>query len=167
MFLQHRQRIGGETLQGQAIRPAVNLKKVFAQKRYVGDAFAQRWKMNGYDVNPIVEVFTETPRPRHLFQRLVGGRDKPEVDSARGASAQALNLVILKHAQQLGLQGQRKRRNLVQKKRAAIGQFNVARPRFGGPGKRAALAAEQLRLDQILWQRRAVQPDEWLVGSDG
>ena len=122
-------------------------------------------KLNGNDVDAVVEIFAEFAGASHFFERLVGGADQPEIDLAEGAAAEALNLVIFEDAEQLGLQRQGEGRNLVEKERAAVGHFNVSGAGFGGAGERAALAAEEFRFDQVLGKRRTVQPDEGLVGA--
>ncbi len=73
-------------------------------------------------------------------------------------------LAFLQHAQQLGLQERRHLADLVQHQRAAGRQFEQADAVGGGAGERALLVAEELRLDEILRQRRAVDLDERALG---
>ena len=54
-----------------------------------------------------------------------------------GAASQALNMVIFEDAEQLGLEGQGEGRDLIQKERSAVSQFNVPGSGFGGAGERA------------------------------
>ena len=80
------------------------------------------------------------------------------------APAEPLNLGGLKQrAQQLGLQGHGESCYFIQKKRAAVGELDLPRARFGGSGKSATLAAEQFRLNEILRQCGAVQANIWLI----
>ena len=88
-------------------------------------------------MNAVEEIFAESPGSHHLFEWLVGGADEPEVDLAMIASSQPLHLVIFQNAQQLGLQRHCQSRDLVQKKRAAIGHFETPHPVRLGVGKRA------------------------------
>ena len=50
--------------------------------------------------------------------------------------------------------------DLVEEEHAAVGLLDAARLGADGAGERAALVAEQLRLEQLIGQRRAVDRDE-------
>src|SRR5260370_13742120 len=165
MFLKYRQSVGGESLDRQTIRDAVHLEEVHAKQRNAPRALPQRGQMDRTHVNSVIEVFAEPSRSSQLLQRLVSRADQPEINLPQRPSAEPLHLMVLQHTQQLGLQRQRKRRNLVQKKRASIGQLNLSRSRLRRPGKRSALAAKQLRLNQILRQCRAIESNIRLIGS--
>ncbi len=98
-----------------------------------------------------------------LHRRLgidVGRADQPEVHLDEAIAADRPVLALLQHAQQLGLQQQRHLADLVEHQRAAGGQLEQADLVAGRAGERALLVAEQLRLDQLLRQRRAVDLDE-------
>ena len=71
--------------------------------------------------------------------------------------ANALQLSTLQKAQHLGLQRHRHLANLVEKQCPAVRRFNPPGARLHRPGKRSARMAEQLRLQQRLRDRRAVQ----------
>ena len=68
--------------------------------------------------------------------------------------------LLLHHAQELGLQGQAQVLDLVEEERAAGGQLDLARLGLAGVGEGALLVAEQLRLQQLLGDGRAVDLDE-------
>ena len=76
-------------------------------------------------MDTVVEVFAEFAGARHLFQRLIGGADEPEIDLAALPPTQPLHLPVFEHAQQLGLQRQGQGGNLIQKKGAGVGQLNL------------------------------------------
>ena len=57
----------------------------------------------------------------------VRGGDHPHVDAARGAVADAADLAVLEHAQQLGLQRARQLADLVEEQRAAAASSNSPR----------------------------------------
>ena len=69
-------------------------------------------------------------------------------------------LALLQHAQELGLQVRRHLPDLVEQQRAALGHLEQAFLVHRGAGERALLVTEQLRLDQVLRDRRAVDLDE-------
>src|SRR5208283_2790178 len=125
VFLKGSKRIGGQPLNGQSVGQAMELEKVIAKQGNVANAFAQRRQMNRNHVNAIVKVLTKAPGADHLLERLVGGANEPKIDLAMGAPAQALHLVVLKNAQQFGLQRSRQRGNLIEKERASVGQLDL------------------------------------------
>ena len=64
-----------------------------------------------------------------------------------------------------GLERQRKIADLVEKQRPAMRQLELARLSRVGARKRALLVAEQLGLEQVLGNRRAVDRDKRAVGA--
>ena len=75
-------------------------------------------------------------------------------------AAEPLELAVLEHPQQLGLRRLVQVAHLVEEDAAAIGQLELAAPQRGGAGERAFLVAEELALDQLGRDRRAVDLDE-------
>ena len=75
-------------------------------------------------------------------------------------AAEAHELALLEHAQQLGLHRRRHLADLVEEQHAAVGLFDASGLGRHGAGERAALVAEQLRFEQLIGQRRAVDGDE-------
>src|SRR5271168_3017580 len=141
----------------------MNAQKVVRQQGDIPSSLTQWRQLDRHHVNSVVEVLTEFARARHLFQWLVGGADQPEIDLPGLASTQPLHLPVFEHAQQLGLQWHGEGGDLIEKKRTAVRQLNL--PWFGlvGAGEGAPLVTEELRLDQVLRQSRAVQADERLA----
>ena len=86
--------------------------------------------------------------------------------TARGARlADALELPLLQHAQQLALQLERDLADLVEKQRAAVGQFEPADAVAQRAGEGALDVAEELALEQFARDRRAVDPDQRPVAA--
>jgi hypothetical protein len=79
--------------------------------------------------------------------------------------AQALQLAALQHAQQLGLHGQRELADLVQEQRALMRLLELAAALAQRSREGPAHMAEQLALDQVVGQGRAVDADHGLVGT--
>ena len=88
---------------------------------------------------------------------------RPEVGLDGARPADRAELVLLQHAQQLGLEGWLHLADLVEQDRAAVGQLEQARSLGNGTGEGAAAMAEQLRLDQITRDGGAVDLDERAV----
>jgi hypothetical protein len=81
--------------------------------------------------------------------------------------ADALELLFLEHAQQLGLQVGADLADLVEQQRAAVGELEAAFALLVRAGEGAAFVAEQLALEQRFRQRGAVHADERACGARG
>ena len=75
----------------------------------------------------------------------------------------ALELALLQRAQQLHLHLDRDLADLVEEERPAVGELEAPRLAGHGARERAALVAEELALDELLRDGRAVDLDERLV----
>ena len=131
-------------------------KQVARERLDVGAALAQRRDANRVDVEPVQQVAAEAPLRHRLVEVDVGRRHHAHVHLARALRAQTLDLAVLQHTQQLGLCRQRQVAHLVEEQRAAIGALEAPGARRVRPGVGALLHAEQLGLDQLGRQRRAV-----------
>ncbi len=118
VLLQRRQRVGVDSLYWCSVSRAVNLEKMFAKQRDVSRSLPEGRKLNRYHVDAIVKILAKPARSHHLLQRLIGCADKAKIDLTKCSAAQTLDVMILEHAQKLGLQRQRKRCDLIQKQRA-------------------------------------------------
>jgi hypothetical protein len=96
----------------------------------------------------------------HLRQVGVGRAHQTDVNLQRLAAAHALQFAIFNHAQQLFLYQHRRCRQLIEKQRPAVGALKAPGMALAGAGKGAGFMAEQLRIEQIFIQRRAVQRDK-------
>ena len=118
--------------------------------------FAQRRQSDREDAEPVEQVGTELALAGPAFQVAVGGRDQPHVGPDRFAAADALEGLVLQHAQQLGLHRQRHVADLVEEQRAAAALLELADPAAVGAGEGALLVAEQLAFQQVLGDGGAV-----------
>src|SRR5262249_61018428 len=91
--------------------------------------------------------------------------DPARVDADRPLAADPLELALLQQPQQLGLHRRRHVADLVEEQRAAVGLLELAEMSCRGAGERAFFVAEQLRLDQLGGNRRAVDADERTIAS--
>ena len=115
------------------------------------------------DLQSIVEVFAEAARDDLLLEISIGGRKNAQVDLPRRIGAEGLERPVLEDPQQLCLCQQRHLADLIEKQRAAVGRHeaSVAPDRRAGEG--ALLVAEELRFEQTLGERGAVDGDEGFV----
>ena len=162
---QHVDRRRGDALHVLAVLQRELLQEVVGEQQDVGLALAQRRHEDREHVQAIVEILAEIAGGDGLFEVLVGGGDEPHVRRDRLGAAQPLELALLQDPQQLHLRGEVELADFVEKERAAFRQFEASLLRRVGAGERAFFVAEQLRLDQILRQRRAAHLDERLLGA--
>ena len=116
------------------------------------------------DVEPVVEILAEVAGADLLLQVAVGRGDDADVDLLRLALADALELALLEHPQQLDLQLGAHAGDFVEEDGAAVGGLEAAGLVLDGPGERPLDVAEQLALQQALGQRPAVDPHVGAVG---
>jgi hypothetical protein len=107
-------------------------------------------------VQAVVEVLAEAAGLHLHVEVAVGGRDDPHVHLHRVRAADRAHLVVLEHAQELGLETRAHVADLVEEERAAVGALEQAALGRDGSGEGAAHVAEQLALEQALRDRRAV-----------
>ena len=92
-------------------------------------------------------------------ERPIRRDDDPRVDLAGAAPTHSLDREVLNRAQQLGLRRRRQVGHLVEEQRPSVRVLELPAP-AADAGRRPVLDAEELRLEQRLDQRRAVDGDE-------
>ncbi len=122
--------------------------------------FAQGQRLDRKHVEAEVEVLAKASALHLLLQVAVGGRDHAHVDGAGALLADALEMALLQHAQQLALQLERDFADLVEEQRAAVGELEAADAVAQRAGERALHVAEELALEQFARDRRAVDADQ-------
>ncbi|GBC82933.1 hypothetical protein HRbin10_02071 [bacterium HR10] len=126
---------------------------------------AQGGDVNRIDIQAVEEIEPEPPGLDGLLQVHVRGGDDAHVGLDDLIPADARELAILKHAQELDLRARTQLADLIQKERAAVGLLELPDATRAGVGEGPALMPEQLRLQQGLRQRAAVDLDERLIGA--
>ena len=114
----------------------------------------------GKTFEPVVEVGAEAARGDLGVQVAVRRGDDAHVDAQAARAADALELALLQHAQQLRLRLERQLADLVEEQRAAVGELEAAAALLDRAGEGALLVAEELALEQLARQRGAVELDE-------
>src|SRR6266436_1029635 len=118
--------------------------------------------MHGKDIQAKEEIRSELLLAHHRFEIAVRRGNQTRIGSKRARTPQPLELPLLQHAEQFGLQFERNLSDLVQKDRAAIGHFETADALRDCSRECALLVSEQLAFQQTRWNRRAVELDERL-----
>ena len=114
----------------------------------VGAPLAQRRKLDRDEVQAIEQILAELAAGDELVKRPIRCRDHAHVDGARSARSEDLVGAVLEHAQQFHLRGRIDLADLVEKDRAAVGDFEAALAILPRVGERAAHVAEHLALEQ-------------------
>src|SRR6516165_10840387 len=113
--------------------------------------------MDGEDAQAVIQVRPELPLVGPRLQVAVGRRDQPHVGADRLVPPDALERLLLEHAQHLGLGGQRHVADLVEEEGAAVALLELTDAAAVGAGEGALLVAEQLALQEALRDGRAVE----------
>ena len=127
----------------------------------VVEPLAQRRQRDLEDAEPVVEVLAELAAPHRGVQVAVGRGDHADVGvAARACCRGAWNSRSSSTRSSLAWTVGRHLADLVEEQHAAAGLLDPSRLGRDRAGERAALVAEQLRFEQLVGQRRAVDGDE-------
>src|SRR5262249_47601904 len=128
-------------------------------------ALAQGGQAEGEHVEAVIEVAAELAIGDHRRQVAVSGRHQADIDSNGPGAAEALELLLLQDAEQLGLQLRGDVADLVEEQRPLVGQLEAADLLGDGAGEGALLVAEQLALQEAGGDGGAVELDEGAVAA--
>ena len=133
------------------------------QQRDVIQPFLQWQDLNGKDIEPVVEVFTEPAGRDVFFQVAIGRGNDPHIRAARAVLADAFVTFLLQDAEQFALQVQGDFADFIEEQGAARSRLETTGAVIDGTGKGTARVAEKLAFKQVLGNGSAVDPDEWFV----
>ncbi len=162
---QHLKRILGDLNAWPSVLAAELAQKFAHQQRNILLAFAQGRHKKRHHVEPVKEVFAEVALGNLLFEILVGRGDQSHIDAQRLRAADRREQLLVERRQHLGLRLQAHVADLVEKQRAAVGALQHAGLLGRPSGARTVAIAEQLRLDVILGNCRAVHLNEDAVAA--
>jgi hypothetical protein len=117
------------------------------------------------DVEPIVEVLAEAAGLHLRLQVAVGGGDDAGQNSDVGLAAHAPDLPLLEGPEQLHLDRRRQVADLVEEQRPRARHLEEARLGLAGTREAPLLVAEELALEEPLWNGAAVDGHEGLVAA--
>src|SRR5262249_29390745 len=128
---------------------------------------AQRRNRERDGIETIVQVATKSSVLDLALEVAVRGGDKTHVDRKRLHSSYAEHFALLDRAKELRLRGARELPHLVEKPSASERGLEEPRLRAIGAGECALLVSEELRLDQALGERGAVETEEHAASAPG
>ena len=108
----------------------------------------------------MIKVPAECSQADHLGQVLVRAEQESRIDLQGQRLAHRHHFVLLKHAQQLGLQRKGELADLIEKDRSSLGRAEHAQHGLLGARECAADVAEELALEKTLADTRAIDRDE-------
>ena len=118
-------------------------QEVQGENRNIFAALPQRGQMDFNRVQPEQQIFAKLAGLASSLKIGIGGGDKANINSLGARRSHAFDLSRLQHAQQLGLLAHRHVADLVEKNRAAVGQFEPANAVGAGIREGALHVAEQ------------------------
>src|SRR5262245_53073077 len=139
------------------------IAEVLRQRGNLVAALPERRQRDADDVQAEEQILAELAVGDGQFEIAVRGRNDAYVDADVLPSAEACELAVLPHLQQLRLPRRVHLADLVEEHRAVIGELKLARLVLNGAREVAALESEQLRLEQLCRQCRAIDLDEHAV----
>src|SRR5262245_17381743 len=158
--LERRQRFGRRPLDPLVEAAIVTANEVIDEERHVLDPLPEWRDDDRHDVEPLVQIVAEGAARDGLPEVRVGRGDEPDVDLDRARAADALDLALLEHPQELHLEVGPQGADLVEEQGAPLCQLELSELPLVGSGERAPLVAEQLGLDERLGDRRGIDGDE-------
>jgi hypothetical protein len=106
--------------------------------------------------------------PKHpaidgLYERYTRQRDDPYIEFDRSCSAEAVKLLRFDNIEQFCLNAQIDTGDFVEDCRAALREIKLSNFRIDRSGECTTFITEQFGLDEIFWQGREIDFDEWRV----
>ena len=134
--------------------------EVIHEQRDVLPPLAQRRDLDPHHVDAVVEVGPEGPFLDAPLEVAVGGGDHADVRAQGSRATDDVVGPVLQDAQQLHLQARRHVADLVEEERPPLGEGEAPGLVALGAGEGPGLVAEELRLEEGLGERAAVDGDE-------
>ncbi len=123
-------------------------------------ALPQRWRADGENIQPVEKVTSKFALSDTFRQVAVRRCHHPHLHLDRVVAPQTFELLILEHAQQLGLEFGRNLTDLVKKQRSPVCQLDPPDLAADGAGEGAFLMPEQFALKQAGGDGGAVDFDK-------
>jgi hypothetical protein len=160
-----RHRIGCQALGRQAVFPARAGQEVLREVNDVRAPLAERRQAKGHDRKPVIEVLAEAVGAHRRQQVGVARGDDPDVDGLGAGRPEPADGAVLQDLQELRLEPIGQERDLVEEQGAVVCRLEQPGLGLARVRERPALEPEQLRLEQGIGDRRAVDVQEGVGGA--
>src|SRR5439155_25744139 len=128
---------------------------------------AQRRDVDLEHIEAVVKVLPKRLPRDARRQVAVRGGDDAHVGFERAGPSQTLELTLLEDTEKFRLNHRTHLSDLVKEQRSSRGLLDAADLGRDRAGKRPLLVSEQLRLEKLFGERRAIDRDERLAGARG
>ena len=162
---QQHHRLVGDVRDRLLVAFGVVTEEVLGEERNVLAPLAQGRERNRHHLQAVEEVLAKAAATHQLLEITVRRGDDPDVDLDPLLAADALDLVLLQHAQELRLHRRADVADLVEEDRAAARLLEESLLLADGAGEGAAHVAEELALEQRVRERPTVDRDEAGAGA--
>ena len=143
----------------------VPLEEALSQEADVPSPLPERLQSDRQHVQAVEEVLAKATRPRFRRELAIRRRDEPEIDVDRHPRSDSLDLLLLDHAQELGLEREFELSDLVKQDGRAVGELELPDHPREGARESAPLVSEEFTLEQSCRQRCAIDGDELPVAT--
>jgi hypothetical protein len=143
----------------------MDAEELLGERKDVLLSFPKGRHFDREDAEPVVEILAEGSRGRFDFEVTIRGGHDTDIHLARPIIADALEFAFLKNPKQLCLQDERNLTDLVEKQGSPVGELESAGAIPVRPCERTSHMSEELALEKLLRNRRAVHLDERSVGT--
>src|SRR6202040_4396754 len=123
-------------------------------------ALAQRWQGYSNHVQAVIQILAKGAALNRSQQKPVGGCDQADVQLNWTCATYALELTLLQHAQQFGLQAGSQFADFVQEQRASLSRLHFPFLLGDRPGESSFLVAKQLAFQEGFRDRGTVDGDK-------
>ena len=149
---------------GNGVSVPGGLKEALDQKRNILLVFAQRWQRQAHDIEPVKQVFAETPRSNFALQIPMSGCNDADIHLNPLQGADRSELAFLQDPEQFHLKLKGQIAHFVEEGRSAVGEFDQPAFRFAGSREGATCVSEEFAFHQRADQRAAIDGNEVAAG---
>ena len=119
------------------------------KERNILATLAQRGHFNRKHIQPIVQILTKRTFVDHFFQIAVSRSQNAHIGLYRARTAHPFEALLLQHAQQFDLHGQRHITDFVEEQRTTLSELKAPDTSRNRTGECALFMAEQLTFQQV------------------
>src|SRR5206468_5480506 len=167
VFLEKPHRLRRDSRRAAIVLFAEAAQEVPDERRNFFPARSQWGNGDRDHVEPIVQILSKLAVGHEHGEVAIRRGDEANVGRDQLRAADAEELRVLEHVEQLSLQTQRHLADLVEEERPLMSKLEFAGLATMCPRERSLLVPEQLRFEQFRGQRRAIDLHEGLVQAAG
>jgi hypothetical protein len=157
--------LGGQESWRTVVRMRTLSEETLSQEHQILWPLAQRRQPNVEYVDAIEQVFPELALRDRACEVTIRCRDDPHIRPDWPRATESDEFSLLQDAEAFRLREERHLTDFVEEQHTAVGEFELADFDTVCARERPALESEELRLEKLFRQRRAIDGDEWTVAA--